>query len=375
MTTTELDYPFQDLPEFGRPHEVAPGIRWLRMPMPGSLAHINLWLLEDRDGWTVVDTGLANVQVHELWEQVFEQELEGRPVTQVLCTHMHPDHIGQAGLITERFRCSLLMSRAEYFQARAFAGGGHFASWQSEAFYRDHGMPEDALATLLAHGRRRRSPGDGNTGADAYRPPLLPQGYRRLRDGDVLTIGDRDWRVLVGSGHSPEHVCLYCRASGILISGDQVLPMITSNVSVHAVEAGANPLKEWLDSHDRFLDLPDETLVLPAHNTPFRGLRRRLRGLIEHHEDRLLMLEEHCAEPRCAHDLLPVLFKRELDPWQRMMALGECIAHLHLLVHQSRMVRERSEAGHWVFRSIDPTLARRARPGRHDEADEEPNWV
>ena len=169
--------------------------------------------------------------------------------------------------------------------------------------------------------------------------PTMPAGYERLQDGQVLTIGGRDWQVVVGSGHSPEHACLYCASLKIMISGDQILPIITSNVSVHPSEPNANPLKDWMDSHDRFLSTPADTLVLPAHNLPFYGVRERLRDLIGHHDDRMLAIEEACVEPQIAKDLLPVLFARELDPRQMMMALGEAIAHVHLLMHRNRIER------------------------------------
>ncbi|TVS10939.1 MAG: MBL fold metallo-hydrolase [Gammaproteobacteria bacterium] len=362
----ELSYPFTHSPQPGASVEIAPGVRWLRMPMPGSLDHINLYVLEDASGWTLVDMGLGDEPTRELWEALFAGELSGRPVQRLLATHMHPDHIGQAGYLSERFQVPLHMTRGEYFQARAFSAGGHFGSmsWESAAFYRGAGLQPEDLEAM----RRNFSGGFGSS----ITP--LPTGYHRLRHGDSLTIGGRDWQVLVGSGHSPEHACLYCRQLGILIAGDQVLPVITSNVSVHPTEPEANPLKDWLDSHDRFLSLPDETLVLPAHGNPFRGLRKRLRALIAHHEDRMLALEEHCITPAIARDMLPVLFRRKLDTRQMIMALGECIAHLHLLMHRDRIERITGEDGVWRFRSIDPDLERRLR-AEHDAPDDGPMMV
>ena len=181
--------------------------------------------------------------------------------------------------------------------------------------------------------------------------------------------------MVVGSGHSPEHACLYCDALKIMISGDQILPVITSNVSVFPNEPEANPLKAWMESHDRFLETPDDTFVLPAHNLPFKGIRRRLRDLIGHHEDRMLAIEEHCVEPAVAKALLPVLFARKLDARQMMMALGEAIAHLHLLMHKNRIERTLHEDGIYRFRSIDPDLPRRAHPGEHDAPDDGPMMV
>ena len=366
---SELSYPYADHPAAGTTREVADGVRWLTMPMPGSLSHINLYLLEDRSGWWVVDTGLGIDETGHWWRQIFSNELGGRPVKGVICTHMHPDHIGQSKMITDEYRCPLHMTRAEYYQARAFSntGPGHHTSWLGVDFYLRAGMPRSYLEDLARAWGQRKSQG--------MSMPEMPSGYHRLKDGDVLTIGHHDWRVVVGAGHSPEHACLYCAALKVMISGDQILPIITSNVSVHPTEPDANPLKVWMESHDRFLSTPDDTLVLPAHNLPFHGIRKRLRDLISHHEDRMLAIEEHCVEPALARELLPVLFARKLDPRQMMMALGEAIAHLHLLMHRNRIERNLHEDGHYRFTSIDPDLPRRAHPDAHDAPDDGPIMV
>ncbi len=365
----ELEYPYDNHPSPGHVREVADGVLWLTMPMGGSLTHINLYLLEDRNGWWVVDTGLNNPETLGLWDDVFSEALNGKPVVGVICTHMHPDHVGQANAITNRFRCPLYMTRAEYYQARAFSNsaGSHHQTWIGAAFYQRAGMPEDYLDQLQKMWSARSSEG--------MSMPEMPSGYRRLEHGDVLTIGQHDWQIVVGSGHSPEHACLYCAALKVMISGDQILPIITSNVSVHPTEPEANPLKDWMESHDRFLRTPNDTLVLPAHNLPFYGVRDRLRDLISHHEDRMLMIEETCVEPTVAKDLLPVLFARKLDPRQMMMALGEAIAHLHLLMHRNCVERTLHEDGRYRFMSIDPSLARRAHPGEHDAPSDGPILV
>ena len=363
-----LRYPFAEHPTPGTTQELAPGVRWLTTPMPGSLSHINLYLLEDHDGWFVVDTGLNLPDTAEVWDQVFNNELGRKPVKGVICTHMHPDHIGQSAMITDRFRCPLYMTRTEYYQARSFSNnsGSHHQSWLGAEFYSRAGMPDDYLQQLEKMWSQRSS--------DGMSMPTMPSGYERLEDGQVLSIGGHDWQVVVGSGHSPEHACLYCAALKIMISGDQILPIITSNVSVHPTEPNANPLKAWMDSHDRFLSTPADTFILPAHNLPFYGVRERLRGLISHHDDRMLAIEEACREPQVAKDLLPVLFARELDPRQMMMALGEAIAHVHLLMHRNRIERQLHEDGRYRFLSIDPDLERRARES-HDAPSDGPVMV
>ena len=364
-----LRYPYSEHPAPGTTQEVADGVHWLSMPMPGSLSHINLYMLEDKTGWWIVDTGLSLPQTAELWHEIFANVLKGKPVIGVICTHMHPDHIGQAAMITDEFKCPLYMTRAEYYQARAFSSNGpsHHSSWLGSEFYTRAGMPPDYLEQLAQMWSQRSSEG--------MSMPAMPTGYERLEHGQVLTIGAHDWRVVVGSGHSPEHACLYCAALKIMISGDQILPIITSNVSVHPTEPNANPLKSWMDSHDQFLSTPADTFVLPAHNLPFYGVRERLRDLISHHDDRMLAIEEACVEPQIAKDLLPVLFARELDPRQMMMALGEAIAHVHLLMHRNRLERTLHEDGRYRFLSIDPDLERRANPDAHDAPTDGPVMV
>lgn len=371
-----LEYPYDAHPSPGATVEVADGVRWLTMPMGGSLTHINLYLIEGRDGWFVVDTGLGNRETEDLWHGIFKRELGGKPVKGVICTHMHPDHIGQAGMIVNHFRCPLYMTRAEYYQARSYTTMGFSSSqgsWQGEQFYHRYGMSTDHMKKMQDMWKSRLA--SRSRSPSMTMPSAMPLGFHRLEDGDVLTIGEHDWQVVVGAGHSPEHACLHCHGLGVMISGDQILPIITSNVSVHPTEPEANPLKTWMESHDKFLDTPEDAFVLPAHNLPFYGIRERLRDLIGHHEDRMLAIEETCVEPRTAKDLLPVLFKRRLDSRQIMMALGEAVAHCHLLMHRSRLRRSLGEDGRYRFLSVDPDLERRAHPGRHDAPDDRPILV
>ena len=372
---SDLTYPHKSHPNAGETLEVIPGVHWLTMPMGGSLNHINLYLLEDHDGWFVVDTGLATKETRQYWEQIFASNLKKKPIKGVICTHMHPDHIGQAGMITEKFRVPLYMTGSEYYQARSmFAGFTNYASWLSSEFYQRAGMEVSFLEKMNSSWRARMPQTMKAMQETRSSTPVFPTGFHRIVEGDVFSIGEHDWQVIVGSGHSPEHACLYCKTLKTLISGDQILPIITSNVSVHPSEPDANPLKNWMDSHDKFLDLAPDTFVLPAHNLPFYGVRERLRELINHHEDRMLDVEEHCVEPQPANALLPVLFKRKLDARQTMMALGEAIAHCHLLMHRNRLERNLVD-GVYKFTSIDPDLERRAHPDRHDAPDDSPMLV
>jgi glyoxylase-like metal-dependent hydrolase (beta-lactamase superfamily II) len=324
---SQLDYPLADLlPEPGQVHALAPGVLWLRMPLPFALDHINLWLLADeRDGeagWCAVDCGVANDGTRALWEQVLAGDGEGKRLLRVLATHCHPDHVGLADWLCARFDAPLWMSTGEYAFARLMAAGLPGVDGSSAVgHFQRHGLVDPALLAKL--GERRN-----------YYPslvPAVPAAYTRLRDGDLVTVGARRWEVIAGFGHSPEHAALYCEDGHLLIAGDMVLPRISTNVSVFAIEPEGNPLQLYLDSLARYEALPADTLVLPSHGKPFRGLHTRVAQLRAHHAERLAEVLDACATPQSAMDIVPRMFKRALDAHQLTFALGEALAHLHVL--------------------------------------------
>ena len=324
----DLSYPFTDKPQPGELVSVAPGVFWLRMPLPIALNHINLWLLEDDEGWTIVDTGISDDETRNLWEQVFTRRLNGKPVTRLIVTHMHTDHVGLAGWLAERWNVDLWMTSLEYFTCRVLvADTGREAPEQGLRFYSQAGFDEEALDIY----RSRFGVFGSYIGA-------LPEAFHRLADGDRLQMAGQDWQVMVGRGHSPEHACLYCPALNLLISGDQVLPRISSNVSVRPTEPAANPLQEWLDSLGTLQDtLPEDVLVLPSHGYPFYGVRQRLQQLIDGHETALANLRELCREPQRAIDAFPALFKRSVDKRSLIIATGESLAHLNYLLGKGQL--------------------------------------
>lgn len=335
-----IRYAFADIPADGQCLPVAPGIKWLRMPLPLALDHINLYLVANGDGWMIVDCGMKGRNTRELWMRIFENELDGKPINAVLSTHMHPDHIGQAGWLVGHWKVPFYMTAGEYFCARTYSAPVQEMpeAWQHDTYAERTGMPTEFVRNM-----RKGTAGFGNI----VEP--LPRSYRRLQDGQILQLGDQQWQIIVGTGHSPEHACLYNAAQKILLSGDQILPQITSNVSVTSTEPDANPLQDWMDSLHRLLQLPDDVLVCPAHNAPFYGLHARLQELLAHHEEQLAALAEALAKPQTAYELLPVLFRKELQNEQLMMAMGECLSHLNYLFAKGSVRRFLNEAGVQVY--------------------------
>jgi glyoxylase-like metal-dependent hydrolase (beta-lactamase superfamily II) len=277
----------------------------------------------------VVDTGVGLPDTRALWERVFADGLDGRPVTRVLVTHFHPDHMGNAAWLTARWRAPLWCTQAEWLWARLVSRMRAAADFEPRAaWYRRHGMDEAGLGRLRKRGN--------------HYPGLVPEvapEFVCLREGDTLPIGARRWQVLTVLGHAPEHACLWDHAGGVLISGDQVLPKITTNVSVWPEQPAMDPLRLYLDSLDRFRPMARETLVLPSHGLPFRGLHARLEQLRDHHDARLGEVLDALVEPRSAAELVPVLFRRELDTHQLSFAMGEALAHLHFLEAEGRVTR------------------------------------
>ena len=356
LSASSLHYPLdKQLPELGTAIEVAPGVMWLRMGLPFALNHINLWLLRDRlpdpaqpgvqrEGWTAVDCGIDNPETREAWLQVEQQVLQGLPILRVLVTHMHPDHMGLAHWLCERWKAPLWTSTSEYQSALlACSGLSNFGGAPTVAFFTAHGWNKpDELAQVQAR-----------VGYYPSMVPKIPGAYVRLMDGARVRIGERVWQCLSGFGHSPEHMALHDAQNQLLISGDMLLPAISTNVSVYAMEPEGNPLQWFLDSLDKMTQLPDATVVLPSHGRPFQGVATRIAQLQSHHAERLSDLLQTCrAKACCAYELLPVLFKRPLDVHQTTFALGEAVAHLNLLCLSGQMRRARGGDGVERFSTI-----------------------
>jgi glyoxylase-like metal-dependent hydrolase (beta-lactamase superfamily II) len=321
-----LEFPWAEPPEPGGLRAIAPGLLWLRLPLPYRLNHVNIYLIAEAGGMAVVDTGLGDATTRDLWRAVLEGPLAGQRITRVIATHFHPDHVGLAGWFCETFGIPLYMPRSEYLFSLAlqYAPGDRGGDLYRQ-FYRSHGLADQVIEEVLSNGHEylRRTTG-------------VPSVYRRLAPGQDLTLGDRVFQVMTGGGHAMEQAMLHCATEKLFLSADQVIAQISPNISVHAMEPRADSLGDYLTSLRALIaDIPDDVLVLPGHGLPFRGLHARARALIAHHDLRCGEIAQACAgTPRSAADLIPVVFRRVLDAHQTGFAFGEVLAHVNHMLAQ-----------------------------------------
>ena len=337
-----IRFPWEAPPPEGEAVTVAEGVLWMRLPLPMALDHVNVYALEDADGWTVVDTGFDSRRARAIWERLLAGPLAGRPVARVLATHYHPDHIGLAGWFMAQ-GAELVTTRTSYLMARMLTlDVQERPALQTVAFWRAAGMPAEMLA--------QRAGERPFNFADCVAP--IPLGYTRLVEGGTVRLGGRTWDIRMGDGHAPEHATLWSRNDGLVLGGDQLLPGISPNLGVYATEPGADPVADWLASCARLaVHAREDQLVLPGHKLPYTGLPTRMRQLAENHEGALARLRDHLAEPRTAVQCFLPLFKREIAGGQYGMALVEAVAHLNHLLVRGDVTREMGEDHAWIWRS------------------------
>lgn len=329
QTKKDLVYPFKKYwsPEPGALHEVAEGVFWLRMPLPIALDHINLWLLQDGDDWVIVDTGYDASSCKAVWQRLFDDVLDPARVTRIVITHFHPDHIGLAAWLALRCDCKIYITQGELDLYRKI---------HSRQQSRVRGMVQAYLKEL----------GFDAAATDTYMPFFLsdskpksdrvqPDQCEILREHDELLINGKVWRVVCGNGHSPEHACLYNVSQKLLIAGDQAIPRISSNVSVYPANRHADPLGDWIASCEKLRDeIPAETVILPSHQEPFIGIQMRMQQLIDDHLNQLNQLRLAVQAPISAVQARDILFTRELNVVDTLLATGETLAHLNYLLHR-----------------------------------------
>lgn len=339
-----ISFPFPEPPEEGTAIEVAKGILWIRLPLPMALDHVNVYALDDGDGWVIIDTGYHSKRGVKLWQDLLAGPLGGKPVKKVLMTHHHPDHIGNVGWFQKYHGVELISTRTAWLYARMMVLDVQ-DTWPDElvAFYKSTGM-DKALFEERLKGR------PFNYASTVHHMPL---GFTRICQDDVLSIGGRTWTVHIGNGHAPAHATLWCNEEPLVLAGDQILPGISSNIGVYATEPDADPLAEWLESCTRLANYATEDhLVFPGHKLPFKGLPTRLNQLIENHHSGLARLEEFLKTPKTAVDCFPLLFKRKIVGGNYGLAMVEAMAHLNHLLKCGKVTRTATKDGIWMWQSF-----------------------
>jgi len=328
MNAVPLVYPVATPPEVGGAVPLVSGVTWIRLPVPGALRHINVWLLADGAGYTLIDTGMNVPAARAAWDGPLAAVLGGRPITRIICTHHHPDHAGLAGWLAARHGVAVCLSEPEDRLLRALLGTGadHDAVLRRMAAFERDGLvvTEDMRPVAAVEGYRRVMSG-------------VPAEVRHLADGDELDIGGVRWVARLARGHTDGQLLFHAPDAGLLIAGDQVLPRITSNIGIYPERDDPDPLASFLESFAGLAALEPEPLVLPSHGDVFRGLRQRLGELAAHHEQTLAEVVRLVAAPATAAEVAARLFRAPLDPLNRMLAVGETLAHLHYLAARGRL--------------------------------------
>ncbi len=340
-----LTFPWDMPPEEGEATEIGEGALWMRLPLPMALDHVNVYAFWDEDGWTIVDTGFDTRRSRKIWEKLLAGPLGGQPVARVIVTHHHPDHVGLAGWFQRDHGATLITTRTAWLFARMLLLDEQMIPVdETLAYWRSAGMH----AEIFEDRKRQRPFNYVDIVAD------MPLGFRRVKEGDVIRFGGRDWDVRIGNGHAPEHATFWSRDCRLVLGGDQLLATISPNLGVYATEPEADPVGDWLESCERLAPFAEDShLVLPGHKLPYRGLPTRMRQLIDNHHSALARVLDFLETPHTAVDCFPALYRRKIGAGEYGLALVEAMGHLNHLFQTGALTRTRRADGAWLWQRSD----------------------
>lgn len=343
MKHAPIKFPWEDAPAEGEATTVAPGVLWFRLPLPMKLDHVNVFAFDDDDGWTIIDTGFDSKKTREIWKKILQGPLGGKPIARVIVTHHHPDHIGLAGWFQRDYGAQLITTRTAWLFARMLLLDEQMKPVdETLAYWRSAGMDQDVYERRL----QERPFNFSDVVAD------MPLGFKRIKEGDVIRFGGRDWDVRIGNGHAPEHATFWSRDCDLVVGGDQLLATISPNLGVHATEPEADPIGDWLEACERLAPFADDRhLVLPGHKLPYTGLPARIRQLVDNHYSALERLEKFLQTPQTCVECFPALFKRKIGDGEYGLALVEAFGHLNHLYQTGRITRTRRDDDAWVWQA------------------------
>ena len=337
-----IKFPFEIFPTDKKVLKIKEGVYWVKLLLPSMISHVNVYILDDIDGITIIDTGLFCNSCIDHWRNILRNDFNSKYINRVIVTHHHPDHMGLMGWFKKNFNTEIWTSRSSWLTGRMLTlENKTVVSQEDLSFWLSAGMPSTFI-------EKKRLEKPFNFGDFVKKIPL---GYRRVIEDEVLIIGNKKWFVKLTDGHAPEQLILYCPELKIFISSDQILPGISPNISVYPTEPNANPLAEYFESCEKLFKIKDlDYLVLPGHNLPFYGLNSRIKQLVDHHETALKRIEEYINKnPKSAFDIFPVLYKRKINESEMVLALGEAVAHLNYLLNYGIIRREVSDEGVNLF--------------------------
>lgn len=304
------------------------GIYQVRLPLPFRLNHINSYAIKGREGWWLVDTGLNTELNRQVWQQFMTQEgISHRDIRAIYITHAHPDHFGAAGWLQGLTSAPVFISDVdEAAIQRIWQGKDQKMVDAVSEMFNSNGMP-----TLLTKDATKEM----NALAASTQP--LPR-FSTVKYSSTVRLGDFEYRTLLTPGHSDGHICYFNEEFGVLLSGDHLLPKITSNISLWP-NAQPDPLDNYLQSLQDNLRL-SVALALPAHGHPFNNVKERIHELLTHHQERLNLMKGLVTGDDTVYSICKQAFGEGLNAHEVRFAMAETAAHLMYLVHRGELVVE-----------------------------------